>query len=198
VERFVLIYGSQVALELTSVLAATPAVRTAVMECSCKTLTENELESVAKYLCSTYMNMRARDFVRQLVGKTRKSLAQGTRPTLGVIASGLGGERKVKTDKKPCVCYFCGISGHRVPDCPEAALPPTNGIACRTIDFLGQDSYDWYWCVKCERWRTHKSAFHQSLEAPQVEQSVLDDSDDDSLVGEVEELIEMENVIGDD
>ena len=124
-------------------------------------------------------------------------LAQGTRPTLAVIASGVGGEKKVKTDKKPCVCYFCGISGHRVPDCPEAAVPQTNGIACCTIDFLGQDSYVWYWCVKCKRWKTHKTANHQSL-ADQVEQSVLDDSDDDSLVAEVEELIEMEKVISED
>jgi hypothetical protein len=197
IERSVLIYGSQVVDELTEVLADTPAIRSATKICSGNTLDDIELDLAVNYLTSTYMKMRARDFVRQLMGKTRKSLQQGTRPTLGAIASGVCGG-KVKPNvalKKTPTCFFCGQVGHRCPDCPAISIPPTNRVTCRTVDFLGQDTFVWHWCLECKKWRTHKTANHPSLDF--VEQTVLDDSDDDSLVGEIEEMIEMENAISD-
>ena len=177
----------------------------------------SQLELVTLYLVDTYMNMRSRDFVRGVMGKGRRSLKQGTRPTLAVLADGRVVRRenyeskecnKDKQQWKSLVCFFCKEPGHSVTVCPAALERPKPGdAACKTIqriatgDDAGEtgrrapvaESFDWYFCEDCNRWNTHKTEQHAAFMAAATTAQQTKDSDNDK---DMENLTEEDDVVG--
>lgn len=67
-------------------MRSVPAIQDAVKRCCAEDLIEEELEMACQYLAGTYMKIRSRDYVRQIMSMSRRSLNQGTRARMAVLA----------------------------------------------------------------------------------------------------------------
>jgi hypothetical protein len=208
VERSILIFGSDVVNQLATVIVDFPQVRAVVRKCCYDTdeLTNDEVGPVTTFLITIYLKMRSRDYIRQIVSKTRKSLTPGTRSTLAVIAEGglvaiaKGDTKKEKGQKSDPLCWFCGIKGHLISNCAKTKVRPTGTepkVFHMEITASGKtkNTFEWNWCTKCEMWRLHTTNQHDDSKMP-VDLATTDDNDSESDMDEVEEdCIEMENIV---
>jgi hypothetical protein len=200
IERSLLIFGATVVDDLAETLSDIPSLLECVRECAFDTnpLQNPEIKPVAKFLVATYMKMRSRDFVRHIMGKSRKSLSPGTRPTLAVISqSGISVSKKEHSKKK--VCFFCLDNTHLVPQCPEATIRPLTLNSERTMA-IGDDSFTWHWCQHCNRWRRHSTREHSSSrnqdQVLEVEEEAEElNNEEVELAMLVEECLEMNDIV---
>ena len=149
--------------------AATRSIRDAVQSFAPESSGE-EVSAAVQYLLEIYMNMRSLDFVRQIMGMSRRSLAQGTRPTLGVM-SGIGGSgagKSAATTNGTC-CFFCTDNGHTDTNCrlidaaPKAGEATTKQVVVSTK--RQNKTIIWHYCTGCQGWRHHSTAEHdESIE----------------------------------
>lgn len=211
------IYGSGVADELADVLNDNSDVQRAVQKCSGDTLTADELDFACKYLTSTYMNMRSRDYVRQVMGASRRSLHPGTRAKLAVLSTEHSFKSKNKGSKKTFVCFFCAEIGHTVSRCEKIKVPPgeNEGATRETVvKFADSDenTFVWEYCCECKGWGKHTTENHEYCagfetvlgeEEERAAEVNSDDSDDEDVSDDEdddeeairESVMEMENVI---
>lgn len=138
-----------------------PTVTTAVKVCL-PDLTLECLAETTSYLVSTYPNIRGKDFVRQIIGPSKKSLAIGTLPTLAVLSNpSLRPHGKPIARPKNLICYFCGEKGHRSSDCDCDSIVsrPDGAPETHTTNYItmkgATKSHTWHWCESCERWQGH-------------------------------------------
>lgn len=164
IERSIKIFGSLVVKELAVALQGNKTIVDAVQSLTPESSDEAVKEAV-RYLLQTYMNMRSLDFVRQIMGMSRRSLAQGTRPTLGVISStGKAGHGNPDAKKGAICCFFCSKEGHAASTCTAIEVPPKDGEATTKqvgIHVKGQSkTIVWYYCLCCQGWRHHTTEEH--------------------------------------
>ena len=169
IERSIRIFGSHVVRELASVLEENELIIDTVHSLAPGS-TDEAVKEAARYLIQTYMNMRSLDFVRQIMGMSRRSLSQGTRPTLGVMASnGKSVDNKSNARKGTICCFFCSEEGHVSSSCNFIEVPPKADEATTkhvNVNIKGQSkTIVWHYCTSCRGWRHHSTAEHdESLE----------------------------------
>ena len=184
VERSIKIFGSQVACELGSFLEENETLFEAVRALT-QDSSDEEVKEAVRYVVQTYMNMRSLDFVRQIMGMSRRSLAQGTRPTLAVLsATGNAGSGKSVAKKKGDICcFFCSEQGHAASTCVAIDVVPAEGEPTTRqvrVDIKGQNkTIVWHFCNSCRGWRHHSTAEHdgtleESAEKLNAVQTVLE------------------------
>jgi hypothetical protein len=113
------------------------------------------------------MKMRSRDYVRQIMSMSRRSLNQGTRAKMGVLSEQGGGDKTKKQGKLFC-CFFCAERGHvaskrkkhnELP-CPGKDEPLTREVTVKLADDDEENTYLWHWCAECSGWRMHSTGNH--------------------------------------
>ena len=157
---------------------------------------EEEVRQAVQYLVKTYMNMRSLDFVRQIMGMSRRSLAQGTRPTMAVISSHGGAKGKGKSAMlgsfDAMTCFFCSKEGHCATNCTSIDIAPEDGDPTTKevlVNFKGNNKIIvWHYCASCLGWRHHTTSEHddnleENAEKNNAVNSVLEimDSGNDEL-----------------
>ena len=87
VARSIKIYGPSITSELAEILSQNTEVLRLAKKCFDKgfSITDSELLTVTKYLVTTYMRMRGKDYVRQILGM--KTLSVGHRAQLKVLSN---------------------------------------------------------------------------------------------------------------
>jgi len=192
VEKSILIFGATVTDELAKAIEKVDLISQFTKKCCHQSnqLTNSEVIVVTSFIVQTYMKMRTRDYVRNLVGKTRKSLSQGTRPTLAVVSQGGMIPKKEGIEKDGIVCFFCLGKGHTVTDCVAVKIAPQSSspthrmvkISTKMIGIVAKQ-IEWHWCGKCKEWRGHSTIDHVDPV------TLMADSD------EVDHVVEMQNII---
>lgn len=180
-EELAKIYGPSIVADTANVLKDHDVLKDCLDSCFDNTPGEECLAKLSTFLVTTFMHMRGKDYVRIIMGDSRKaSLTMGIRQLLEA-------NRRATTSKRPprsVLCYFCGVSGHASIVCPEAERPPPDGAPDHKVTNFHVEKKDvtrtWNWCTKCKRWQGHSTGQHQEKKEVQgafadLRQTVLDD-----------------------
>ena len=164
IQQSLILYGPDLINDLSKILREETALTNLVNNCV-SGLCPDCLEETTGYLVSTYMNMRGKDFVRQIVGASKKSLAVGHRQEIATLSNaehrpkqGFNGQNR---SFKP-VCFFCQ-GDHFATKCEKVSTPPGAGEAhTREIPEPGRPNTTttWHWCTECKLWRVHTTDEH--------------------------------------
>jgi hypothetical protein len=154
--------------DLSKILREETAITILVDNCV-SGLCPNGLDETSGYLVNTYMNMRGKDFVRQIVGASKKSLAVGHRqeiatvhyPMQSIVPNKVSMDQVPRRSFKP-VCFFCQVD-HFTTKCEKVSTPPGDGeVHTREIPEPGwpNTTTTWHWCTECKLWRVQTTDEH--------------------------------------
>jgi hypothetical protein len=197
--RSIKIYGPSFIDELASIIVSLDIIKEQLKICLGErgvNIDDNGLLELGEYLVSTYLNMRGKDFVRQIMGK--KSLTQGTRSELKTLTKHSKGEKGILSNI--VICYFCGEAGHGTNECEKMSIRPNNEdiphciTICKDMKPL---KLEWTWCQICDQYKTtHGTATHDdSLVEANEEMHQIDVDDSDEMALLCDEIVECEEIV---
>jgi hypothetical protein len=192
-EQNLVIHGPGIVKDIAVLLQEEPAVLSRLKKCiALPDLDDTCLKETAGCLLNSYMNMRGKDYVRNILGASVKADTVGHRSKMQLV-SNTGGRSKAVTTGS--VCFFCGIADHYADKCSKRSQEPMNGELQRTTTIQSKPIV-WYWCLKCSQWQCHTTENHKDIDAEDAEDP--EDVEDPEDAEDAEEAEELRQTVLDD